>query len=78
MIAWIANKVAAQNRWYDSLSDSHRVLRFLLFLTPMLLGFTLDLYWVVLFGGAPVFTYLVWGLMALWRIPYVIRQRRRG
>jgi len=78
MIAWIANKVAAQNRWYDSLSDSHRGLRFLLFLTPMLLGFTVDVYWVVLFGGTPVFTYLVWGLMALWRIPYVIRQRRRG
>ena len=78
MIAWIANKVAAQNRWYDSLSDSHRGLRFLLFLTPMLAGFTLDLYWVILFSGVPMFTYLALGLMALWRIPYVIRQRRRG
>ena len=76
MIAWIANKVAAQNRWYDSLSDNHRGLRFLLFLTPMLIGFTVDLYWVVLFSGTPVFTYLVWGLMALWRIPYVVRQQR--
>lgn len=77
MIAWIANKVAAQNRWYDSLSDSHRGLRFLLFLTPMLLGFTVDLYWVLLFGGTPMLTYLAWLLMGLWRIPYVIMQQRR-
>jgi len=69
--------IKKQNQWYDSLSDSHRGLRFLLFLTPMLLGFSVDVYWVVLFGGTPVFTYLVWGFMALWRIPYVISQRRR-
>lgn len=78
MIAWIAHKVAAQNRWYDSLGDSHRGLRFLLFLTPQLIGFTVDLYWVILFAGMPMFTYLAWLLMAVWRIPYVIsRQPRR-
>jgi len=77
MIRWILQKISQQNQWYDSLGDTHKRLRFLLFLTPMLTGFTLDLYWVILFSGAPMFTYLALGLMALWRIPYVIRQRQR-
>jgi hypothetical protein len=77
MIRWISQKITQQNQWYDSLSESNKRLRFLLFLTPMLAGFTLDLYWVILFSGNPMFTYLAWGLMALWRIPYVIRQRQR-
>jgi hypothetical protein len=46
-----------------------------LFLTPQLAAFVVDLYWVILFGGAPIFTYLVWLLMAMWRIPYVISAR---
>jgi uncharacterized membrane protein len=77
MICWILQKIYQQNQWYDSLADTNGTLRFLLFLTPMLAGFTLDLYWVILFGGTPVFTYLVWVLMALWRATYIIRQKRR-
>lgn len=77
MFQWVLQKIYKQNQWYDSLAEQHGRLRFLLFLTPMLFGFTLDLYWVLLFSGAPMFTYVMWVLMALWRFPYVIHQRRK-
>jgi hypothetical protein len=75
MIRRFLQKIRQQNQWYDSLDDKHSTLRFLLFLTPQLAAFVVDLYWVILFGGAPIFTYLVWLLMAMWRIPYVISAR---
>ena len=74
MIKWICSKITQQNQWYDSLADENRKLRFLLFLTPMMMGLTVDVLSAV-FGGPAVFTYLAFALMALWRLPYVMSQK---
>lgn len=77
MIHWLSQKITQQNQWYDSLIDTDKRLRFLLFLTPQVVAFALDIYWVFLFSGTPLFLYLMWGLMALWRFPYVIKNKRQ-
>lgn len=77
MIRMVLQKIYQQNQWYDSLSGHYGRLRFLLFLTPQVVAFALDIYYVLLFSGSPVFLYLMWGLMALWRFPYVIKNKRQ-
>jgi hypothetical protein len=75
MISAVFNKIIQQNQWYDSLAVTDRTTRFRLFLIPMLVGFNLDLVSIIM-GGPILFTYISWVIMAAWRLPYVVYQRR--